>query len=229
MKELSTFIGEYGSHRINIIINSLSNFKNDIKIINALKIEHPESNLVMAVPEYVSLNDMDLLKEYHIPFYINKNIINLDEFDYLLKCGVSEIKIGGELGFFVKFLSSIAKKNNIKLRAEADICQGNNINGESFKNFFIRPEDIIIYNKYIDTFELVHDKSFINTIYETYTRKKKWYGKLNELIINYHGTEDSRFILPIVMEKRCTCRKACIYNDKCKMCDNIISFGETLK
>lgn len=59
----------------------------------------------MAEPAYTKL-----LQTINFPFYFNANIISLDQFDYFLKLGVTDIKIGGELGFFLQFLSKRARK-----------------------------------------------------------------------------------------------------------------------
>lgn len=228
-EKLKDFIEKYKNHRINFQIGE-QNFYTCVKIIRDLKEEIPESSIVVAIDHYISKKEIDTLYETNIPFYFLKTVSNLDEFHHFLKLKVSDIIIGGDLGFYIKFLSKIAKKNNIHLRAIVDFCQSYD-SLSSIKSFFIRPEDIDVYSNYIDTFDFMHPKDRINTIYEIYAKDKKWYGQLKEIIMGYKGEEDSRFILPPFAEIRCGCKKRCLYDIKntCKICDRIIQLGEALK
>lgn len=129
--------------------------------------------------------------------------------------------------FNAKIISFYAKKNNKSLRSFCNICESSWDETPSLKTFFIRPEDIDLYNNYIDTFEFYADPTDatkINTLYEIYTKDKSWFGKLNEIILGYEGDEDNRFIIPRFGEQRLNCDKSCIKNIKpfCRICDRII-------
>lgn len=228
IKELSDFIEMYGQHRINLLIQNLDSFKEDIDIISALKEKYPETKLVVALFPQIDISYIKQLKDHSIDFYFNTIVTNIDEFNNFLKLGVTDIKIGGWLGFYAKYLSKIAKKNNTLLRACPDFCSG--YDEVSFKTFFIRPEDIDTYANYIDTFQFIHDPTRINTIYEIYVKDKKWDGKLREIIIGYIGDEDSRFIIPTFAEIRTRCKKRCAYDTdvSCQICNRIMDLGESL-
>lgn len=224
---------QYKQYRINIrITNTVENLWAAIDMIYIIRNKIPDSNVVAALDSVYlyNINLTDKLDEKQIPYYFDTVCSSLDEFNYFLTQSVCDIKIGGELGFFLKFLSKRARENKKRLRAEVDFCR--DTLPESYKSFFIRPEDIDTYSNYIDTFEFVHDIGVLNTIYEVYTRDKKWYGKLNEIILGYRGDEDSRYILPLFAEMRCGCRKRCLYEDPnktCKMCETILKTGKSLE
>lgn len=111
-----------------------------------------------------------------------------------------------------------------------DCCQTKNPLSPSFKSFFIRPEDLSIYENFVDTFEFAHPMGQINTLYEVYAKNQKWYGKLNEIILGYKGEEDSRYILPTFSEIRCGCRKKCLYEEgSCTLCDRFVVLEQTFK
>ena len=229
IKKLSNFIEKYGEHRINLIFDDLDNLESDINVISILKQQYPDANLVMALPFYTTKEQLKKIKESSISFYFNNMVVNLDEFNKFLDLGVTDIKIGGWLGFFAEFLSKKAKEKGCLLRAIPDVCQGD---GKEFlRSFFIRPEDIDLYANFIDVFEFAHDASTLNTIYEVYAKNKIWYGQLNEIIIGYKGDEDSRFILPTFAEIRCRCKKRCAYDidNKCNICGRIAELGDSLK
>ena len=145
--------------------------------------------------------------------------------------GVSYIFIGNDLGFYAEVLSKKAKSKNIKLRAYCNFCQTTSITNPSFKSFFIRPEDLYIYSKYISVFEFAPDTN-INTYYEIYAKDKKWFGSLKELIIGYNHEEniDNRTISPFLAIKRCSCGKKCAYQfpSSCKICDTEMELNYAL-
>ena len=63
-----------------------------------------------------------------------------------------------ELGFSLDKISDILHSNNIKVRVIPNICQSSFSETNSLLTFFIRPEDIKYYIKYVDVFELLTDE-----------------------------------------------------------------------
>lgn len=136
-----------------------------LKIINILKEKFPDTYFTICFSfEYSKLDIKKWKPKINIPVYTNKIITSFDDFNDLLEIGVSDIFIGNILGFYIKPLSVKAKAYNVKLRAYCNFCQSTSITEPSFKNFFIRPEDIPIYSKYISVFEFAPDTN-INTYY----------------------------------------------------------------
>ena len=156
-------------------------------------------------------------------------------FQGFLSLDVTDIIITGDVAFNIKKASENAKKNNKSLRCFCNIAQYQWKNTPDIKKFFIRPEDIDLYEDYVDTieFNLKHDSSVIklNTLYEIYTKDKKWSGKLKEIIDNYYTDDDSRFIIPRFGEKRLDCGRRCLQKGypTCQICDRIIELEKTLK
>ena len=125
-----------------------------------------------------------------LPHYYNEYISSWDRFVGFLSLNVSDIFITEELAFEIKNVSNLAKKHHKSLRAFCNICQSSWSDSLSLKTFFIRPEDLDLYTNYIDTFEFyITNKDYqkINTLYEIYTKDKKWFGLLNEIISDYKG------------------------------------------
>lgn len=129
------------------------------------------------------------------------------------------------MAFEIKDASALAKKYHKSLRVFCNICQSSWENTLSLKTFFIRPEDIDLYANYVDTFEFyLKEKEYhkINILYEVYNKDKKWFGLLNEIISNYKGEEDNRFIFPNFANARLNCGKRCLKQKSCKVCDKIL-------
>jgi hypothetical protein len=174
------------------------------------------------------------LHETGLPHYYKELITDWDKFNGFLSLDVTDIFIAENLAFSVKFASSAAKKNGKALRSFCNICETSWNKTPSLKTFFIRPEDIDLYNEYIDTFEFYTDSisaARLNALYEIYTKDKYWFGKLSELITGYVGEEDSRFIIPRFGTVRLNCEKRCMkgVQPTCKICDRIIELSKTLK
>lgn len=234
IKELDTFLKEYGAHRINLYIEKL-NYNRDFEIIQALKEKYSQTQLILSLPAY-SKELEQKLQEFKLPHYYNELITTWDRFIGFLSLDITDIFIAQELVFSAKTLSNLIKKynKNINLRAYCNVCQSSWDSTPSIKTFFIRPEDLQLYENIINTFEFFADiktPEKFNTLYEIYTKDKKWFGKLNEIIVGFQGEEDSRYFLPFFGEKRLNCKKTCITQDSisCNLCDRIMELSHTFK
>lgn len=230
IKELDNFIKQYGKHRINLIFsNSINN--QDIKIIKALIEKHPNSNIIINFPTYIKEVE-ELLNTNNLQHYYNEFITDWDKFHGFLNLNVTDIVIGENLAFYAKKLKYFAEKNQKALRVFCNFSQSSWKNTPSLKTFFIRPEDIDLYSKYIDTFEFYFNNDFkynLNTLYKIYTKDKKWFGKLSELIIGYDGQEDNRFLIPQFGQRRIDCGKRCFIDESCHFCDKVVELGQVLQ
>lgn len=165
------------------------------------------------------------MSENQILHYYKEYITTWDQFQGFLNLNITDIFISDDLAFDLKVISFHAKKRNIKIRCFCNFCSSSWDKTPSLKKFFIRPEDLRFYGKYIDTFEFyINNKNNINTLYEIYAKGQRWFGLLKEIIINYEGDEDNRFIISPFGEKRLNCRKRCMreIEPTCHICDRII-------
>lgn len=231
-KELDAFVEKYGTHRINFICEDLE-FNRDFSIYQALKEKYPESNIVFCLKEYHKQIDEEFNKN-NIPHYYNQFATNWDVFQGFLNLNVTDIFVAENLMFEAKNLSLNAKKNGKSLRSFCNVCESAWDDTPSLKTFFVRPEDIFLYEEYIDTFEFYLndvDATRVNTMYEIYAKDKKWFGRLDEIIIGYKGDEDSRYIIPTFGEKRLNCQKKCMkgIEPTCHICDRVAELGKTLQ
>ncbi len=232
IKELDEFIEKYKTHRINMIFD-IEFQEDDIKIIKALLEKYPECELISCFPFYQP-NIEELLVENNIPHYYSEFITTWDKFQGFLSLEVTDIFIAEELAFSAKILSKNAKKNGKSLRAFCNVCQSSWDRTESIKTFFVRPEDIYLYDGIIDTFEFYVDSrnvTKINTLYEIYAKDQFWHGNLSQIIVGYIGDENSQYMLPRFGEHRLNCGKSCAQGIKpsCHICDKIIELEEFLK
>lgn len=226
IKKLDNFIKKYQAHRINF--RGQFTDSDDLAIMKILVEQYPESKLVLAITGDFNLHTQKILNQAGLPHYYQHRVNTWDIFHYFLSLNVTDIIIDGEIAFSAKNASDFAKEKDISLRCFCN--SANTASKENIKHFFIRPEDIQLYEDYIDTFEF--DPKYyesINTIYEIYAIKQKWQGKLMEIIANYYGEEDNRCVYPIFGQRRLNCGWKCLSNGSCNVCKYVSDLSHSLR
>ena len=218
-----------------IEIKDIYDFNNNncIKIFIALK-ENYDASVKFKLkfdsydPQYDEL--FNQLKKHNIPFFFATYARDWDVFNGLMDLGVSDVYIVEELGFSLGKLGPIAHAKNISIRCLANVAQSKWIKERSIKSFFIRPEDVFLYNGYVDVIEFFGENQVqYETLYKIYALNKKWFGPLYELIIGLESTVDSRSIVPIYFAKyRLNCGKRCNKGGTCSICDRFVDVAEHL-
>ena len=159
-----------------------------------------------------------------------------DRYLGFLSLDVTDIVIGGELGFSALSLrlKKVKTKKDVDLRVVCNKCQSSWKDTPCWDSFFIRPDDLELYK---DIFNTVEFETFsgtveqFTTLYEIYTKDKKWDGALSTIIVGYDGEEDNRFIVPSFGEFRLNCHKVCAHGSRydCHRCDYIYDYEKVLR
>lgn len=227
MEALENFLNKFPNKRIILEIDNLHNIS--LETLAAIKFTNPLANFVLAINENYSETLDEQLTKFHLPYYYNKVITDIDKFNGFLQLNVTDILIGENLGFHLIDISDLAKKYNKHLRCFVNVVQTPWHNKESsITDFFIRPDDIDLYSNYIDTFEFWAEESRQNVLYEVYQNDKFWYGNLEDLIAGYQGHTMNADLLPIFANKRLNCGKKCKYGRKCEWCHKVDHLSKVL-
>jgi len=218
---LLEFLDNHLDKRINLIIT-------DIKLLNFCEeISKKYSNV------YINFKDIELkeLKDVDIKFKFFTNILvnNIDTMQQLIDLKVTDIYIVEELGFELEKISSYLHKQNIQIRVFPNVAQSQWKNLPALKKFFIRPEDLEFYKQYIDTIEFFEADEKIDIYYDIYINKKKWFGRLDEIIIDFNSSLDNKYVIPKFAELRAGCRKKCMRGENCRRCDQIENLASSLE
>lgn len=180
-------------------------------------------------PNQVDFIKLDALKELsNDNFLFTDRIGNWEILQFIISLEPTEVYITNMLGFDLSNVKKICDNCGLKIRAYANIAQSSWDDLPAIKKFFIRPEDLQIYEKYIDSIEFVGDAPIQEVCYKAYKRGY-WYGDLSELIIGLGDSLDSRRLPEIFGITRAECKKRCITGGKCSVCRSMIKFQEIME
>lgn len=224
------FIPKHQEQRIIVDLYE-SNDEEDIESIKkilSIHKENPQLKFDLRIHKFKE-EIVKILKNSDINYFFNHFANNWDTFLGLINEGVSDIYIVEDMCFELDKVSEIAHMKNIKIRTFPNIAQSSWNKTADIYKFFIRPEDIEFYDKYIDVCEFYGENNKNDIYYDIYKNKKKWFGNLKEIITNLNEDLDSRYIIPRFTEQRLKCGKKCLKGSKCQVCNQVLDLSENLK
>ena len=209
--------------------DNIDTIVNNLKKIISIYNENKDIKFDIQLPFY-NQKFIEELKDTNLKYFFKAAANSWDKFTGLISQNVSDIYITDELAFELDKVAEIAHKNNIKVRIYPNVAQSRWDKLSDILKFFIRPEDIEMYEPYVDVCEFYGDKAQqIDTYYKIYQEDKKWFGDLQEIIIGLDSKIDSRYIIPRFAEKRIKCGKDCLKSGKGEMCKRILDLSEQLE
>lgn len=222
---LIDFLEKNKTTRVNLTIEERLS-EADLKLLKPIYDAFP--NLHLRFESY-DAEAFDMIKECGIPYFFGNRVDNWDELVGFINLGVSDIYIVEDLCFDLERVTAAAHKENIQLRTYANVAQSSWKETPEIKKFWIRPEDIPVYEQYIDVLEFFGTPQQVTVLLKVYRDDKKWFGQLKEIIFGLKSDLDSRFIVPRFAEQRVSCRKNCIKGGKCQICDRVVDLSHSLK
>ena len=232
--KLLEFLKKFGENkRVNIQIN-YDELENNLEFFKALRKSYPKIDfaLVISSPYWKNYSHVhQKLGEHNIKFFFIHEINNWDELHgYLnLKPCPCDVIITEDLCFQLKDVAELVHSKGVRVRTYANVGQSTWNDTPALKKFFIRPEDIYIYEDYIDVINFWGKEESVGTYYKIYAIDKKWFGKLNEIILSLDTDIDSRFLLPSFAKRRLNCGKRCLKGKSCQICEATEQLSATLE
>lgn len=228
-EKLLDFLEHYAKEdkRVNIYTEPI---ESNIEVLAAIQ-KTKSYNMVIVIDESpFRLNQkmQDFLIGNQCDYYFYYFCSNWDTFNRMIELEVSDIFISGELGFDLKRVAAVAGEKNVQLRSFVNLCQTHF--GDTFRGFFIRPEDIDIYGEYIDVFEFYESSSKQNVLYDVYFHDKHWDGNLREIVKNLDVDINNYYLLGSEFaNRRINCKRNCFKGEKCNLCNNLKELADTLE
>lgn len=181
-------------------------------------------NFNAMIPLTLALENI-LLRPEGIRFYWAYPVSTYYELEALNNIGATQILLAPPLSFDLprvrkNFKGKIRMIPNVALSFTEKQLYANGLYGG-----FIRPEDVKIYEKYVDTLEIVaQDRKQETTLFEIYHDKQVWNGNLNLLLTNLNIDIDNRGIPEAFGEERVKCRQRCKSDNICHLCAAMTHF-----
>lgn len=172
------------------------------------------------------LEIVKIAKSYNLSVYLSYPILSFFELQALLQLGVSDVLIDGVLFFKIKEVFQICN-NSTNIRIIVNQCYPNyippQING--ICGTFIRPEDIPIYEPFIQICEFdapngLNQEAALLEIY----KRQFWADNLNFICTNLNYDVDNSLIQPNFAKNRLNCGQICMENKMCHLCQSIFQF-----
>lgn len=237
--ELLDFLIEHQEQRIILIVENIADFvvAKEWQKLKTIKENYPSVNIAVCLsklraPEEVDTitnEAMNALMEVNIPFFTGDLITTWDELRYFLELNISDIYIAEDLCFDLEEVRKACNKKGVQIRAFPNVAQCSFRAGAPLKKFFVRPEDSEFYTKYIDVFEFwgpLEKQDFYYLIYHT---KQRWLGDLKDIIFDLNYSLDTKRIIPIFAQSRANCRRDCMRNGSCRICERLENISHIMK
>lgn len=200
--------------------------KEDVEVFAAAKEIH--SNLTVRI----SLKNRDLVTDFFdkdIPFFFDYFVDSWDVLMSFIQFGVSDVYIVNEFGFWLPAISTICRRENVKVRVFPNVAQSADKLRvlPTINSFFIRPEDTKEYEPYVDVFEFFGSADRNAVLYKIYSQER-WDGNLKDLVLGLEEDIHNNCIVPCFGQKRVKCQKVCSQG-KCNICHQVLALSQSLK
>ncbi len=228
------FIELYNDRRIIFLVNlnePKASLQQVIDVAIAAKEKYPQSDFaIMTSLEALTPDIVTLLKEKKVDCFCVNMAGNWIDFLKLANLGFSDVYIGDDLGFDLKRLSKVAKELQVKLRVFPNAAHSVWNDMPSIKKFFIKPEDIAIYEDFIDVIEFFCNTPAIEkTLYSIYKDRMKWTGSLGDIISGLNLDLTSNSLVDNFTLGRINCARKCLKGNACNRCDKALELADHMK
>lgn len=179
-----------------------------------------------------NLSLFDILNTEGIKWYWPYPITSYYELNEILALGPSYVVLGPPLSFDLETVKKLTKE--VKLRLTCNCARPAYLPDEraqpQFFSQWVRPEDVKLYEPYIDVFEFeANELKKEETLLHVYKDNQNWPGNLNLLIDKLNYNVDNRAIPDEFGAARINCRQKCMSGGRCLLCKRALEFSEALR
>ena len=206
----------------------------DFTLLKSMREAH--SNLVVTIG-FEQLDVIEELKSIGIKYNFGSHLFTFESISNAIKQEPNEIYITGELGFSIPIIKKMVNgRCGIRIYPDVNQVEQVKVPGEEMSclsGFWVRPEDIELYDDYIDTMEFFHTNPITcNALYEIY-RQGQWRGNIDHIIQNIDTLDKkdyigNAYIAPHFGKMRLNCRRKCLWGE-CQACQNIEDLARAMR
>ena len=146
------------------------------------------------------------------------------ELQDLKRAGVCRITVTAPLFFDLEQV----KKFNIPIYMTANSATQDALfeRTDGITGCWIRPEDVSVYEPYIEVLNFTGTQSQEQALYRIYAEHKKWSGEINLIIPDTKSNAVNRMITPDFAKARLSCQQRCMRNESCHLCYQILQLAD---
>ena len=225
---LVDFMEKFSSQRIILRINAANFPESEVRKLIAIRKTYPHYRFAVAMGGYVQELGRTL-REAGIEFFELTPCTDWERFNYLIKEGVSDINLSGPLAFDLVNVHRVLGILDpaVQVRVTPNSCLRLNPNTDPLIGFFIRPEDVSVYENFIDVLDfegLEHQDTF----YSIYAEQKMFLGNLNQCIYGFDKAIDNKGLISLFGERRKTCAQQCLKGGRCHRCYDLADLAKPM-
>ena len=150
-------------------------------------------------------------------FHYLYEVRTFQELNAIMRLGVCRIRLGAPLFFQ---MDKVKQNCGLPIVTTANLAYSDFSFGakDGVTGTWIRPEDVNIYDQYIDTIEFVGNKTQEQALFRIYAEQGAWSGELGLVVqdLNYPCT--NRMIPPDLATARLNCGQRCQETGRCHLC-----------
>lgn len=235
-RNLVKFLKKHSAQTVNILILDPSVFcaKKGWNLINAIAEQEPDLHFKIQINDtrparQLTDPELEIIRQLKVPFFFGDRITCFEELNYFLSFCPSDVYLAEEICFDLKRARKVCAAVGTRIRAYANVAQSAISATNPIIKFFIRPEDVSLYEAYIDVLEFWGTESRQHSLLNIY-KKEVWFGNLNDLILDFKTDLDSRRLLPMFGAARLNCQQSCLKGSSCRICYKLSAIANiTLK
>ena len=171
------------------------------------------NNMIIGLSAF---EDLDAARQKGLPHYCPVPVRTYAELEDYKRAGVCRVYLAAPLFFemdkvreFGIPMACVANRAN----SDALFSRPNGVTGT-----WIRPEDVELYENYVEVLEFFGDRKQEQALYRIYAERKEWPGDLNYVVQDLEYPCTNRMIPPTLAEKRLNCGQRCKAGGACKLC-----------
>lgn len=233
--ELVKYLQKHQTQVTNIIILDPDTFcaHKRWKLLNTIAETYPALNFKVQINQcrgarVLTPPELEIVENLKVPFFFGDRITCFEELNYFLKFSPTDVFLAEDICFDLPRAQRLCAALGTRIRAFANVAQSSLITTDALKKFFIRPEDVETYERYIDVLEFWGSEDRQATLLQIY-KEGTWFGDLQSLILGLGIEIDSRYLLPSFGAVRTDCKRQCLAGSPCRVCERMLSIANTLE
>lgn len=166
-------------------------------------------------------SDLKEAKRLNIKTYFRPPVHTFQELSDLKAAGVDQVILGCPVFFQMDKVRQLGL--SVRATANSAFLEGTWSPMEGWAGTYIRPEDIELYEPYVDVIQFTGSLTEEQALFRIYAEQHRWSGELNMVVKDLNYSATNRMIPPEFGKTRLNCRQRCMEpSASCHMCRNYL-------